>query len=144
MDRARRILSRCWTPTHDFWRTRFGGNDAADAVTDANIPILLTTGYNDFYVGGVFRMWEAMTQRTRQKSALLVSPYNHGDGYHAELGIPFPCGKRAEQFGADYRIAWLDHIRGGTPLPFDRGVVTYYRAFENRWERDVASLPLMP
>ena len=32
---------------HPFWQTRFGGYEAKDAVTNANIPILLTTGYND-------------------------------------------------------------------------------------------------
>ena len=38
---------------HPFWQTRFGGCEARDAVKDANIPILLTTGYNDFYIGGM-------------------------------------------------------------------------------------------
>jgi predicted acyl esterase len=44
------------SPSHPFWSTRFGGSDTKDAVTDAGIPILLTTGYNDYYVGGVFDM----------------------------------------------------------------------------------------
>ena len=132
------------SPDHPFWQTRFGGADARDAVTDANIPILLTTGYNDFYIGGVFRMWERMSARTKQMSALLVSPYNHGDGYHKELGVPFPGGQRREAFGKDYPIAWFDHIRRGTPLPFPTGVITYYRAFENAWESDFYKTPTKP
>ncbi len=131
-------------PSHAFWRTRFGGFDAKDAVTDANIPILLTTGYNDFYVGGVFRMWERMSERTKKQCALLVSPYNHGDGYHREFGLAFPQGQRREAFGADYPIDWFDHIREGHPLPYQKGEITYYRTFENRWEGDFYGTPTAP
>ena len=129
-------MLRAHSPRDEFWSTRFGGIDAKDALTDANIPILLTTGYNDFYVGGVFKMWERMSERTKMKSAMLVSPYNHGDSYDKENGIFFPGGQRAQAFGADYPITWLDHVRKGTPIPYDKGVITYYRAFENRWQTD--------
>jgi predicted acyl esterase len=105
-------------------------------VRHANIPILLTTGYNDFYVGGVFQMWQEMDEQTKQKSALLISPYDHGDGYSETCGVSFPDGKRKQAFLEDYPIAWLDHIRKGTPLPFEKGVITYYRAFENKWATD--------
>jgi predicted acyl esterase len=124
------------SPSHAFWSTRFGGIDTKDAVTDANIPILLTTGYNDFYVGGVFKMWQRMSEQTKKKCALLVSPYHHGDGYDQENGICFPNGQRAQAFGGDYRMDWLDHIRKGTPLPYQKGVITYYRTFENVWQSD--------
>lgn len=124
------------SPSHQFWSTRFGGSDTKDAVADANIPILLTTGYNDFYVGGVFKMWQRMSEETKRKSALLVSPYNHGDSYDQENGVSFPNGQRVQVFGTDYPIAWLDHIRKGTPLPYPTGVITYYRAFENGWQSD--------
>ena len=97
--------------SHLFWNTRFGGADTKDAVSNADIPILLTTGYNDFYIGGVFKMWESMSEQTKQKSALLVSPYNHGDSYHKDLGLSFPLGKRNQFFGKDYQIAWFDNIR---------------------------------
>jgi predicted acyl esterase len=75
---------------------------------------------------------------------LLVSPYNHGDGYDQEHGIAFPKGNRGEQFGSTYAIDWFDHIRKGTPLPFQKGVITYYRAFENRWESDFSAKPTTP
>lgn len=129
-------------PSHGFWSTRFGGADTKDAVTDADIPVLLTTGYNDFYVGGVFKMWERMSASTKEKSALLVSPYNHGDGYSKEYGISFPNAQRRQAFGEDYKIAWLDNIRKGTPIPFEKGVVTYYRVFENVWQSDFYKTPV--
>ena len=123
-------------PSDEFWNTRFGGNDARTAIIEANIPILLTTGYNDFYVGGIFDMWNSMKECTKKKSALLVSPYNHGDGFREEEGLCFLNGKRSEQFGNTYPIDWCDNIRKGALLPFEKGVITYYRAFENRWESD--------
>ena len=122
-------------PSSPFWSTRNGGCDTRGAVRDANIPVLLTTGYNDFYVGGVFNMWNSMERSTREISALLVSPYDHGDGYVHGRSIRFPLGRRSESFG-NYAVDWLDHIRLGTPIPFEKGVITYYRAFEDGWASD--------
>lgn len=124
------------SPSHPFWRTRLGGADAKKAVDDANIPILLTTGYNDFYVGGIFKMWNSMNEETQKKCALLVSPYDHGDGYNQNGGLSFPNGKRNEQFGSTYPMDWFDHIRVEKALPYKKGVITYYRTFENNWESD--------
>lgn len=121
-------------PEHDFWNTRAGGVCTRNALKNVNIPILLTTGYNDFYVGGVFDMWDKMDKETKAKSALLVSPYDHGDGCRSEKGILFPNGKRREAFGEQYPLDWFDHIRKGTEIPFSKGEITYYRAFENKWE----------
>ena len=135
-------MLEAYSPLHDFWSTRLGGNDTKNAVVNANIPILLTTGYNDYYIGGVFKMWQNMDEKTKIKSALLVSPYNHGDGYHKDYGISFPKGQRKQAFGSDYQIAWFDHIRKGTPIPFDKGVITYYRAFENEWQSDFFKIPI--
>ena len=75
------------SPSHKFWSTRFGGSDTKDAIANIDFPILLTTGYNDFYVGGIFKMWQKMSEQAKKKSALLVSPYNHGDGYLTNLAL---------------------------------------------------------
>lgn len=132
------------SPSDAFWNTRYGGADARNATDNANIPILLTTGYNDFYVGGVFKMWNSMGEQTKKQSALLVSPYNHGDGYDKNRGLPFPNGKRSEQFGDDYQIDWFDNIRTQKPLPYKKGVITYYRAFEDIWESDFHASSTQP
>ena len=133
-------MLRAARPSHEFWSTRRGGCDARDAVARANIPILLTTGYNDFYVGGVFKMWQEMDSETKKQSALLVSPYNHSDGYDG--GLCFPSGRRSEQFGARYQLDWFDHVRKGTPISFDKGVITYYRTFEDKWDSDFYKKPI--
>lgn len=117
---------------HPFWDTRFGGGEARGAVSEANIPILLTTGYNDFYMGGMFKMWEEMNEQTKRKSSLIVSPYNHGDSYDRENGLYFPCASVAEQFGVDYCIKWFNSIIKNEKPFVETGKITYYRTFENR------------
>ncbi len=121
---------------HPFWETRYGGNEARGAVNHARIPILFTTGYNDFYLGGMFRMWEEMDEETKQQSAFLVSPYHHGDTYDKERGIEFPNGSVTEQFGKDFAIRWLSHIENGEKPFVETGKITYYRTFENIWKTD--------
>lgn len=129
------------SPLHEFWFTRFGGSDTKDAVTNADIPILLTTGYNDFYIGGVFKMWNRMSEQTKEKSALLVSPYNHSDWYDKDNSIPFPMGQRKQAFGEYYQMAWFDNIRKGSAIPYKKGTVTYYRLFEDKWQADFYTTP---
>lgn len=128
-------------PTDNFWRTRFGGVDTKNVTDNANIPILLATGYNDFYVGGIFKMWNNMSEETKKQSALLVSPYNHGDSYNHGASFSFSNGKRSEQFGSTYQIDWFDSIRTGKPLPYKKGVITYYRTFEDFWQSDFQATP---
>ena len=121
---------------HPYWNTRYGGNDARNAEKSSGIPILFAGGFNDFYVGGMFKMWCGLDEKTREKCAFLVSPYNHGDSYSPDRGLAFENGRRTERFGAQYAIDWLDSIRLGTPLAYEKGKITYYRSFENTWESD--------
>lgn len=128
-------------PDDVFWNTRFGGNDARGATDNVKFPILFTTGFYDIYTGGIFDMWNQMTETTRKNCALVVSPYDHGDSCDKENSIVFRNGKRIEQFGTDYEIKWLNHIRNNTEGPFEKGKVTYYSLFENIWRTDYFKQP---
>lgn len=126
-------------PDNEFWNTRFGGNDAGNATVNVDFPILFTTGFYDIYTGGMFDMWKNMSERSRNMSALVVSPYDHGDFCNPEESIVFPDGKRCERFGSLYETEWFDYIRGKTERsPFETGMITYYKLFENKWETDKA------
>lgn len=121
-------------PQDAFWQTRYGGADARNAVKDVKFPVLLTTGFYDIYTGGVFDMWQNMTDAARKQSALVVHPYDHG-GNPGQM--TYPNGKISEAFGSDYELDWLDFCRGvRKEAPFVQGVVTYYRSFENVWQTD--------
>ncbi len=125
-------------PTDPFWATHNGGADARGATDNVHFPVLFTTGFYDIYTGGIFDMWNQMSEESRKNCALVVSPNDHGDYYDAAvgIGIDFPNGKRTERFGADYEIQWLDHIRNNSRSPFEKGKITYYSLFENQWYTD--------
>ena len=118
----------------DFWNTRYGGGEAQGAVREANIPVLLVTGFYDIYTGGVFDMWKSMDENTRKKSALAVHPYDHG-GKGATQPVSFPGGDLDESF-PDYAVRWFDAARGKCDTPFKTGEVTYYKLFGVGWCTD--------
>ena len=119
-----------------FWSTRFGGSEAKDALSSVKIPVLLTTGYNDFYVGGMFKMWNKMEKDSKEKCAMIVSPYNHGDSYNKDNGMHFEGGTVVEQLGADYDIRWFNSILNKKEPFVKTGKISYYRTFENKWGED--------
>lgn len=123
-------------PDHEFWKTRFGGNDARNATNNVKFPVLFTTGFYDIYTGGIFDMWGKMSEKSRNMSALVVSPYDHSDGCDSQNSIVFPSGKKAEKFGKLYEIEWFDFIRGKNQSPFKTGEITYYNLFKNCWQTD--------
>jgi len=117
-----------------FWRTRYGGGEAREAIKHADIPILLVTGFYDIYTGGVFDMWNGLDAQTRSKSALAVHPFDHG-GTGNNQPVCFENGVLKNEF-ADYQICWLNSIRTDAAPPFERGMVTYYKLFGNEWRCD--------
>ena len=117
-----------------FWQTRYGGSEARNAIKHANIPILLITGFYDIYTGGVFDMWNSLDIDTKSKSALAVHPFDHGcDG--EKQPINFENGNIHREF-ENFTIKWMDSIRGKCDPPFEKGKVTYYKLFENKWYCD--------
>lgn len=114
-----------------FWRTRFGGGESHDAIKHAKIPILLVTGFYDVFLGGVFDMWNGLDESTKSMCSLVVHPFDHG--FNGEnQPIHFENGYIGEQF-ADYKLKWFDSIRNNIPALFEKGKVTYYKLFENKW-----------
>ena len=114
-----------------FWRTRYGGGEAHDAIKHARIPILLVTGFYDIYTGGVFDMWQGLDEETRAMSALAVHPFEHG-GKGTDQPIFFENGVLNTEF-AEYFVRWTDSVRGTCEPPFQKGKVTYYKLFANTW-----------
>ena len=119
-----------------FWTThRYGGAEAHDALKNANIPILITTAFYDIYTGGIFDIWNNLSQETREKCAFVVNPYAHS-GKKTESPIEFPNGEMAEAFDWMSEADWFDAVLGKREYPFEQGKVTYYRLFENAWKTD--------
>lgn len=115
----------------EFWKTRFGGAEAHNAIKHARIPILLVTGFYDIYTGGVFDMWNSFDSETKLKSALAVHPFDHGCR-GSEQPINFENGHIGKEFG-NFSLKWFDSIRGKCESPFLKGKVTYYKLFAGKW-----------
>ena len=122
---------------NSYWNTRYGGNDARGATENVNFPILFTTGFYDIYTGGIFDMWNKMSDKSRKMSALVVSPYDHGDNFDENDSIEFPNGKRMDAFGKRLPLDWFEYCRGiRENTPVKQGLITYYSLFENEWKTD--------
>ena len=115
----------------DFWKTRYGGGEAHDAIKHAGIPILLVTGFYDIYTGGVFDMWKRLDENTRSKCALVVHPFDHG-GSGENQPICFGNGILSQTY-ENYILRWFDSICGKCEPPFEREKITYYKLFDNTW-----------
>lgn len=124
-------------PDDPVWNTCNGISNTRGVTDDAHFPILFTTGFYDIYTGGIFSMWRQMNAENKARSAMIVSPYDHGDRCNNETSMAFEKGKRTEQFGEEYEIDWLDSIRDPRKAPpVPAGKITYYRLFENKWQSD--------
>lgn len=114
-----------------FWETRYGGGEEHNAIKNANIPILLVTGFYDIFTGGIFDMWNSLDPETKAKSALAVHPFDHScKGAHQPIN--FENGDIHKEF-ENFPVAWLNSIRHSSKPPFERGKVTYYKVFDNKW-----------
>ena len=120
----------------DFWNTRAGGNDSRGALTNANIPILVVTGFYDIYTGGIFDMWNAIAPETKAKCAMYVHPYDHGNNKKSDQPIVFEDAPSGAEVLTDLYIRWIESIRGKDDAPIERGKVTYYKLFGNAWLTD--------
>lgn len=118
-----------------FWRNSpLGGRTDYNALVHARIPILLITHFYDIYTGGIFDMWNSLDEETRAMSALVISPYDHGEQPESQP-LQFPLGRISEAF-PDCTTNWFEHIRRGKKSQIKLGQVTYYRFFENRWRTE--------
>ncbi len=116
-----------------FWHTPIAGGDYLDAVRRCRIPLLLITSFHDIYTEGVIDMWNSMSKEQRERSALIITPYEHNTSYAPSMPVQFPLGGLREVW-PDVDTNWFNHLRHGEALHFgELGKVTYYTMWENRW-----------
>lgn len=61
---------------NEFWQD----DPRTTCMDQLQIPILLTEGWYDFYLEGMFSMWQRMPEETKKKSALVVGPWGEISG----------------------------------------------------------------
>lgn len=117
-----------------YWKIPEMGGDYYKALCETNVPLLLTTGWYDIFTGGVFDWWNDMTPKTKSNCALGVHAYDHGGRGDGEP-ILFENGS-LHDICPQYYIKWFEHIRGKAEIPFEKGKITYYNSFGDRWYCD--------
>lgn len=114
-----------------FWDTPYGGEETRGILDHIRIPILLVTGFYDIFAGGIFDMWRALDDEARSVCALAVHPFNHSCKGEVEP-INFENGTLRTEFG-NYKLKWIEAIRKKGNAPFEKGKITYYKLFDNKW-----------
>lgn len=110
-----------------FWK-----KDPRDGVVESlQIPVLFTEGWFDFYIEGMFSMWERLPEETKKKSAFIVGPWGHGNVPTGREEYPLENARIPD----DYDVQWFDSIRNGKPYPCAvQGKVNYYSVGAGTWK----------
>jgi len=118
---------------NDFWRK----DPRTNVIDSIDFPVLFVEGWYDFYVPGMFSMWERLPKKTKEQSAFLVGPWGHATTTESDGQHPFPNG----DIPTDYAVQWFRSIRSGDPAPFvEKGMVHYYSVGGDVWR--TADYPL--
>ena len=109
---------------NDYWQSQ--ENDRV--AEKLQIPVLLTDGWFDFYIPGMFDMWQRLPQETRQCSAFAVGPWGHST---CMVECDYPLEN--PNLPADLVPAFFDHVRLGVESPLPLGVVTWHNVTGGQW-----------
>ena len=118
------------TLIHDKYDEFWQDDPRTNVSEHLTIPVLLTDGWYDFYIDGMFSMWERLSDETRAKSAFVVGPWGHSTRlpknpeYIPENGsIP-----------SDYAAEWFDSIRENRPYKYaEVGKINYHSIGGGKW-----------
>lgn len=116
---------------NDFWKNQ----ENAHAVDNLTIPVLLSEGWYDAYVDGMFSMWERLPEKTKEKSVFVVGPWGHAtEVKNSEYS--FEHGNLPE----DYVVEFFNSVRDNTKYEYlEYGKVNYYSVGGDFWTTDVAN-----
>ncbi len=117
---------------NDFWINQ-ENTYASDKLT---IPTLFIEGWYDYYIDGMFSMWERLHKETREKSAFVVGPWGHAMSVSANAEYNLEKGN----ISGDYTVKFFNSIRDNTPYSqFELGKVNYYSIGGDYWTTDTAT-----
>lgn len=110
-----------------FWQS----DPRTHAIDNLKIPVLFTEGWYDFYIEGMFSMWERLPEETKQSSAFVVGPWGHATAVSKNAEYPLNNGNIPD----DYAVKWFNSIRENKPYPYaEKGKTTYYSIGKDTWE----------
>lgn len=117
---------------NDFWINQ-ENTYASDKLT---IPTLFIEGWYDFYIDGMFSMWERLPENTKNKSVFVVGPWGHSVRVSDTAEYSLEKGNLPTSY--DYTIVnFFNSIRNNLPYnEFNKGKVNYYSIGGDFWTTD--------
>ena len=111
---------------NDFWEK----DPRTYAIDSLKIPVLFVEGWYDYYIEGMFSMWERLPEETKEKSSFVVGPWGHDTAVSTKAKYPLENGN----IPTDYAVKWFNSIRGGIPYKYAKsGQVNYYSIGKDVW-----------
>lgn len=125
---------------NDTYNAYWQKQENVHAMDALSIPVLFSEGWYDFYVDGMFSMWERMPAATRARSAFVVGPWGHATRVSDKAEYPLEHG----DVPADYVVNFFNSVRSGAPYGmFELGKVNYYSVGSDHWATEpVATCPM--
>ena len=119
---------------NDYWKQ----DPRTTLMENLKLPVLFLEGWYDFYLGGMFSMWQRFHPEGKARSAFVVGPWGHSTRTARNCPYPLPNGNIPE----DSAVQWFDSIRRGTPYPYaETGKLTYYSLGSGSWYTEPQSQP---
>ncbi len=101
------------------------------AIDQLKIPVLFAEGWYDFYLEGMFSMWQRLPEATKEKSTMIVGPWGHDTAVSTQAEYPLENGN----IPADFTVEWFNSIRDKKCYPYARlGQVNYYTIGNDTWK----------
>lgn len=114
---------------NEFWKSA----ENTEAITNLKIPVLLSEGWYDFYIEGMYSMWERMPNEIKKKSALVIGPWGHATKVSENAEYPLENGNLPDEYVVNY----FNSIRNGTDYTdIELGKVNYYSVGGGFWTKD--------
>lgn len=114
---------------NDFWKN----DHRTHAIDNLKIPVLFVEGWYDFYIEGMFSMWERLPAETKKRSAFIVGPWGHDTKVSNTAEYPLNNGN----IPSDYALEWFNSIREEKPYKYaENGKVKFYSVGEDLWKTD--------
>ncbi len=98
-----------------------------------NFPVMLTDGWYDYYIDGMFSMWDRIPEHLKDKSLFVVGPYGHATKISDKSEYDMPHGNIPEYA----YVEWFRSIRENTKYPYaETGKVNFYSIGADKWRAE--------
>lgn len=119
---------------NEYWQR----DPRTDAVEKFTFPVLFNEGWFDFYLEGMFSMWERLPEKIKEKSAMVVGPFGHGTKRSGRSPYPKLTQGDPPSGTEEGAALWFNSLRDGTPYAYaELGKVNYYSLGGDFWTTSV-------